>query len=1129
MEFDSSVYSFPMQVYIVYMGHIPKGDFSASTNHIGTLEQVVGRFRRPHTSSTAAARKVSEASLLGLGLGIARGGVPSACIAVYKVCCSFGCYDADILAGFDDAIADGVDIISVSLGGSYAIRGVAVNTFTLEDRMYPLVYGGDVPNPGFQGYSSDPTATILKSNEDKDKLAPYVVSFSSRGPNPMTSSILKPDIVGPGVDIVAAWSPVAPVSLYSGDNRVVSYNIISGTSMACPHATAAAAYAKSFHPKWSPSAIKSALMTKTYPMSNATNTDAEFAYGSDHINPVGAIDPGLIYDAGEADYVRMLCAEGYDTKTLQIVTGDNSSCTTANNGTVYDLNYPSSAVTVDIGESFEQIFHRTVTNVGSPVSIYKARMSAPSGIKIDVAPTVLSFKLIGEKGLFVVKVRGKSNSSLLSSSLVWSDEVYVVYMGDRPKDEVSASSYHMSMLEEAVDSGAAEAMVYSYKRSFNGFAAKLTEEEMQKIAGMEGVVSVFLSKQNQLHTTRSWDFTGFPQTVKRTTVESSTIVGMFDTGVWPEADSFDDKGFGPSPSKWKGSCQSSSNFTCNNKIIGARYYRSGGAVPATDFGSPRDSEGHGTHTASTAAGLEVTDASLLGLGLGTARGGVPSARLAIYKICWSDGCYDADLLAAFDDAIADGVDIISLSVGGSFPSDYFEDSIAIGAFHAMKNGILTSNSAGNSGPFAGSVSNYSPWSLTVAASTIDREFVAKVQLGNGKVYEGTAINTFTLNKTSYPMIYGGDAPNIAKGFDGSISRYCSEESLDTSKVTGKIVFCDEISSGSGSLLAGAVGTVMQDSGFEDVAFSFPLSATHLSLEDGSTVYTYLNTTSNATANILKSNEVNDTLAPFVVSFSSRGPNPITSDILKPDLTAPGVDILAAWPPISSVSGSELDTRSVKYNIISGTSMSCPHATGAAAYVKTFHPSWSPAAIKSALMTTANPMSTATNTDAEFAFGAGHINPVKAVVPGLIYDAGEADYVKMLCGSGYSTKNLRLVTGDASACSKVNNGTVWDLNYPSFALTLYKEGSFSATYHRTVTNVGSPGSVYKATINSPSGIKIKAIPSVLSFKTLGQKLSFALTVAGSIGNSASLISSTLIWDDGVYQVRSPIVVNYPTEG
>lgn len=172
----------------------------------------------------------------------------------------------------------------------------------------------------------------------------------------------------------------------------------------------------------------------------------------------------------------------------------------------------------------------------------------------------------------------------------------------------------------------------------------------------------------------------------------------------------------------------------HSKIIGARYYRQDNKFGSTDIMSPRDSEGHGTHCASTVAGSLVEKVGLYGFAYGTARGGVPSARIAVYKVCWSDGCYDADVLAAFDDAIADGVDIISASLGFS-PRDYFEDSIAIGSFHAMKMGILTSNAAGNEGPTLATINNVSPWSLSVAASTIDRKFNTRVQLGDGSIYE----------------------------------------------------------------------------------------------------------------------------------------------------------------------------------------------------------------------------------------------------------------------------------------------------------------------------------------------------------------------------------------------------------
>lgn len=237
------------------------------------------------------------------------------------------------------------------------------------------------------------------------------------------------------------------------------------------------------------------------------------------------------------------------------------------------------------------------------------------------------------------------------------------------------------------------------------------------------------------------------------------FVFVLFVGVWPEHPSFNDTGYSRPPPKWKGTCHAT-NFTCNkyvlmhvglavpffliglcinllsflgSKLIGARFYNTDKNYTA-DVPSPRDVEGHGTHTASTAAGGEIPGASFLGLAEGAARGGVPNARIAVYKVCWSYGCDSADILKAFDDAIADGVDVISVSLGFDYPLFYFEDPIAIGSFHAMKNGILTSNSAGNDGPYPVTVSNVAPWTLTVAASSIDRKFVSQLALGNGQIF-----------------------------------------------------------------------------------------------------------------------------------------------------------------------------------------------------------------------------------------------------------------------------------------------------------------------------------------------------------------------------------------------------------
>ncbi|XP_038995026.1 cucumisin-like [Hibiscus syriacus] len=713
-------------------------------------------------------------------------------------------------------------------------------------------------------------------------------------------------------------------------------------------------------------------------------------------------------------------------------------------------------------------------------------------------------------------------SALLPTTVVSQSDTksYVVYMGNLPKVGSSTASLHNSMLQDLFGSNSiTRSVLRSYKRSFNGFVVELTEDEARRITGMSGVISVFPNEKRILHTTRTWDFMGFSEQVQRQTSESDVIIGVLDTGIWPESESFNDQGFGPPPGKWKGSCQTTSNFTCNNKIIGAKYYRSDGLFPPNDFISPRDSNGHGTHTASTAAGRLVNRANLFGLAAGTARGGVPSARIAVYKICWSDGCYDADILAAFDDAIADGVDIISLSVGSDNPNDYFRDSIAIGAFHAMRNRILTVTSAGNEGPGRATTTNFSPWTISVAASTIDRKFLTRVKLGNGMIYEGVSINTFDLKNEMYPIIHGRNAPN--RNSTPASSRFCLHDSLNRHLVKGKIVVCDTIVSGREPLVAAAIGALFQDNEPKDVAFSFPLPASHVDMVDGSRIFVYLNSTSNATATIFKSNEVNDTMAPYVASFSSRGPNPITPDILKPDLTAPGVDVLAAWSGVSSVSEVKEDNRLVPFNIVSGTSMACPHVSAAAAYIKSFHPTWSPSALKSALMTTASPMSSGINSDAEFAYGSGHLNPVKAINPGLIYDSDELDYINFLCRQGYGTRFLQQVTEDKTSCPEPTKGTVSDLNYPSFAVFTSSSTTVSHVFNRAVTNVGSPTAVYRANVSFPTGtLKIRVNPNVLSFTSIGEKLSFEVIVEGTMDES--MVSGSLVWDDGEHQVRSPII-------
>lgn len=249
------------------------------------------------------------------------------------------------------------------------------------------------------------------------------------------------------------------------------------------------------------------------------------------------------------------------------------------------------------------------------------------------------------------------------------------------------------------------------------------------------MVSVFLDGEMELLMTRSWDFLCFASPKRDVTIESDMIIGVIDSGIWPESESFSDHELGPPPAKWKGICQTAPDFSSNNKIIRARFYLPSNSGETNLSHSPRDFFGHGTHVAATVAGAATT-ASLFGYARETARGGVPSARLAVYKVCWEHArCGFASILNAFDDAIADGVDIISVSLGYSTQLDYLNNPIAIGSFHAMTNEILTVIATGNDGPLLGTISNFAPWSIDVAASNIDRRFNTKVLLGNKTLYE----------------------------------------------------------------------------------------------------------------------------------------------------------------------------------------------------------------------------------------------------------------------------------------------------------------------------------------------------------------------------------------------------------
>ncbi|CAN6203646.1 unnamed protein product [Urochloa humidicola] len=576
-------------------------------------------------------------------------------------------------------------------------------------------------------------------------------------------------------------------------------------------------------------------------------------------------------------------------------------------------------------------------------------------------------------------------------------QVYVVYMGAVPPRTSPnlLQESHLRLVSTVLKRGrrADNVVVRQYKHGFSGFAARLSEAEAAALRRNPGVVSVFPDPVYQLHTTRSWDF--LQQTAVKidatagagrrggaharhkgaaaATADSppaDTIIGLLDTGIWPESPSFDDTGFGPVPTRWNGTCMAGDNFNstnCNKKLIGARYYNETdvrGPSGNAGGGSARDDVGHGTHTSSTAAGSAVSGASYYGLASGTAKGGSAASRVAMYRVCSAEGCSGSAILAGFDDAVADGVDVLSVSLGASpyFRPDFSEDPIAIGSFHAVSKGVAVVCSAGNSGPAAATVVNAAPWILTVAATTIDRDFESDVLLGgNNSAVKGGAINFSNLDKSpKYPLITGASAKSSSVS-DADSASHCEPGTLDNTKIQGKIVLCNH-SEGDTSKPAkadelkdaGAAGAIFVNDVERAVATTYlDFPATEVTSAAAAAINKYIASASQPVATITPTATVTGYKpAPVVAYFSSRGPSAQTGNILKPDVAAPGVNILASWIPTPSSSSLPPGQKEAsQFKLVSGTSMACPHVAGAAATVRAWNPTWSPAAIRSAIMTT----------------------------------------------------------------------------------------------------------------------------------------------------------------------------------
>ncbi|XP_049377988.1 subtilisin-like protease [Solanum stenotomum] len=715
-------------------------------------------------------------------------------------------------------------------------------------------------------------------------------------------------------------------------------------------------------------------------------------------------------------------------------------------------------------------------------------------------------------------------------------ETYIVNV-ESPESVISTQSsitdldnYYLSFLPKTTtvsSSGNEEpaSMIYSYHNVMKGFSARLTAAQVKEMEKKHGFVSAQKQRIFTLHTTHTPSFLGLQQNMglwKDSNYGKGVIIGVIDTGIYPDHPSFSDVGMPPPPAKWKGVCESNFKTKCNNKLIGARSYQLAN-------GSFIDDNGHGTHTAGTAAGAFANGANVFGNANGTAVGVAPLAHLAIYKVCNSNGkCSDSDILAAIDSAIDDGVDILSISLGGS-PSPFYDDNIALGAYSATERGVLVSCAAGNDGPSAASVGNAAPWILTVGASTVDRKIKATVKLGNREKYEGeSAFRPKFSNSTFFTLF---DAAKNA-----SETPYCKQGSLTDPAIRGKIVLClqddvvSNIDKGQAVKDAGGVGMIIINQpsyGATKSADAHVLPAMDVSAADGKKILSYMNSTSNPVATItFQGTVIGDKNAPIVAAFSSRGPSEASPGILKPDIIGPGVNILAAWP----ISVDDNRNTKSRFNIISGTSMSCPHLSGVAALLKSTHPDWSPAAIKSAIMTTADTLNLANSPILDerllsadiYATGAGHVNPSRANDPGLVYDTPFEDYAPYFCGLNYTNPQVGKLLKCKVNCSDVESIPEAQLNYPSFSISGL--GSTPQTYTRTVTNVGDAKSSYKVRIASPKGVVVKVKPSQLNFSMLNQKLTYQVTFSKTTNSSKpGVVEGFLKWNSNRHSVRSPIAV------